>query len=99
MAKGIYWDIENLQLTYSRGTRNFCFTPIIYNQFVIEYVPVYKGEALAAFATTMPIASIILGIFSVLTDSTDLVTEPMGLLTEPKDILTDILTDLQNVDL
>jgi hypothetical protein len=89
--------------TYFRGTCNFCFTSIIYNQFVIEYVLVYEVEALVAFATIVPTASIVLGVFSMLThstglliDSMGLVTEPTGLLTEPISLLTeltDILTD------
>ena len=31
IVKGVYWDIENLQLTYAKGTRNFCLTSMIYN--------------------------------------------------------------------
>jgi hypothetical protein len=49
IAQGVHWDIENLQLTYAKGTRNFCQTPMIYDQFVIEYRPLENN---IAFATT-----------------------------------------------
>ena len=45
MAKGVHWDTENLQLTYAKGTRNFCLTPMIYDQFVIEYRPLDNNTA------------------------------------------------------
>jgi hypothetical protein len=49
MAQGVHWDTENLQLTYAKGTRNFCQTPMIHDQFVIEYRPLENNTA---FATT-----------------------------------------------
>jgi hypothetical protein len=49
MAKGVYWNTENLQLTYAKGTRNFCLTPIIHKQFVIKYRPLDNNTV---FTTT-----------------------------------------------
>jgi len=35
MAKSVYWDTELGQLVYRR--QNFAFTPLVHNQFVLEY--------------------------------------------------------------
>ena len=53
MAKGVYWDTENLQLTYAKGTRNFCLTPIIYDQFVIKYRPLDNNTVFTTVRATV----------------------------------------------
>jgi hypothetical protein len=42
-----------LQLTYTKGTRNFCLTPIIYNQFVIKYRPLDNNTAFTTVKATI----------------------------------------------
>jgi hypothetical protein len=53
MAKGVHWDTENLQLTYAKGTRNFCLTPMIHDQFVIEYRPLDDNTAFTTIGATI----------------------------------------------
>jgi len=61
IAQGVHWDIKNLQLTYVKGTRNFCLTPVIHDQFVIEHRPLEENTAFTTTGATVTYKGLIPG--------------------------------------
>jgi hypothetical protein len=61
-----------LQLTYAKGTRNFCLTPMIYDQFVIEYRPLDNNIAFMTIGAIVTLKEPILGRKTQLEEVSDL---------------------------
>jgi hypothetical protein len=61
-----------LQLTYAKGTRNFCLTSMIYDQFVIEYRPLDNNTAFMTTGATITLKEPIPGRKTQLEEVPDL---------------------------